>query len=254
MPIPVNLPAPRVDASLDIDLVHNGSVLSSNDYDITLGTYAWAHAGMAHLSSIALLDPCNAAPKSLRNSDLRRITSTANIFDFQHLVIAGADRVLGEIALAKAVNRFATAGGRVLLLNPRMRLVEQYPDYIRHYRDCEGEIVDMRIPESMVFSGIEPLDLSWFQRDGKDIPLACTGIFQISAGSPAAELATMIDIHGYLNSPEDFTNVSGSPMVELHIGSGMILASEMYFDSDLKDPIAGRLMSNLLRYLCHGAL
>lgn len=254
MPIPVSLPAPRVDASLNIHLVHNGSVLSSNDYDITLGTHEWARAGIAQLPSIALLDPYSVAPSSLRNSNLRRITSTANIFDFEHLVIAGADRVLSETDLAKAVTRFVTAGGRVLLLNPRMSLLQQYPEHIRSYRDCEGEIVDMRIPESMVFSGIEPLDLSWFQPDGKDIPLACTGVFQVNGTLPAVELATMVDIHGYLKSPEDLTTVSGSPMVELHIGSGMILASEMYFDSDLKDPIAGRLMSNLLHYLCHGTL
>ena len=50
-----------------------------------------------------------------------------------------------------------------------------YPDEIKGFKAKEGEIVTMHVPESPVFAGIEPLDLAWFERGGRKLPIACTG-------------------------------------------------------------------------------
>lgn len=62
-------------------------------------------------------------------------------------------------------------------------------------------------------------------------------------------LAEVVDIHGYLNSHKDFLKISGSPLVELHLGKGRMVASEMMLLEAPLDPIAGRLLSNLITYL-----
>jgi hypothetical protein len=110
----------------------------------------------------------------------------------------------------------------------------------------------MQIPESRVFSEIEPLDLSWFERGAGNIPLACTGVYQVNRQPEITCLASTVDIHGYLRTPEDVVRVSGSPLVELRAGKGTILASEMLLEADFRDPIAGRLLSNLIHYLRDG--
>jgi hypothetical protein len=40
---------------------------------------------------------------------------------------------------------------------------EVFPELIEGYRPCPGEIVSMRVPESPVFDGLDPLDLAWFE-------------------------------------------------------------------------------------------
>jgi len=62
-------------------------------------------------------------------------------------------------------------------------------------------------------------------------------------------LAEVVDIHGYLNSHKDFLKISGSPLIELRLGKGRIVASEMMLLEAPPDPNAGRLLSNLITYL-----
>jgi hypothetical protein len=61
-----------------------------------------------------------------------------------------------------------------------------------------------------------------------------------------------VDIHGYLRISTDFVKISGSPLVELHIGKGRFVASELMLMEAPLDPIAGRLLSNLLTYFGEG--
>ena len=246
MPVPENLPASRVDGSLRIRLMKNDAVLSDNDYDVTLATRAWAEQGLSEIAGVALLDPFGEAPAGLRS--LKQVSSVQQLTRKQQLVVAGAEKVLTAHELADGIDQFVREGGRALLLNPRTKLAEHYPSLVAQYRVCDGQIVGMQIPESRVFSEIEPLDLSWFERGAGNIPLACSGVYQVNRGPEITCLASTVDIHGYLRTPE-VVRVSGSPLVELRAGKGTILASEMLVEADFRDPIAGRLLSNLIHHL-----
>jgi hypothetical protein len=61
--------------------------------------------------------------------------------------------------------------------------------------------------------------------------------------------AEIIDWHGYLKRTEDVVNFSCSPLMKLHPGRGVVLGCEMQLESAGADPIAARLLTNLLRYL-----
>ncbi len=58
--------------------------------------------------------------------------------------------------------------------------------------------------------------------------------------------AEATNIHGYLKTLSDFEMVYGSPLIDLRAGNGRLLASEMIFDETVEDPIAGRLLANLV--------
>jgi hypothetical protein len=108
----------------------------------------------------------------------------------------------------------------------------------------------MHIPESTVFDGLEPLDLAWFELGGGSIPRACRGVYQIeSRRADTSMLAEVVDIHGYLKTPADLAKYSGTPLVQLNAGKGNVIASEMMLFEAQQDPIAGRLLSNLIKTL-----
>jgi beta-galactosidase len=252
IPVPENLSASRVDSSLRIRLMQNDVVLSDNDYDVTLATRAWAEQVLSETSGVVLLDPFGEATTGLRNLKLKQVSSAEQMREGQQLVVAGAEKVLSTHELAEGIDQFVKEGGRALLFNPRTKLAERYSSLVAQYRVCDGQIVGMLIPESRVFSEIEPLDLSWFERGAGNIPLACSGVYQVNRQPEITCLASTVDIHGYLRTPEDVVRVSGSPLVELRAGKGTILASEMLLEADSRDPIAGRLLSNLIHHLRDG--
>lgn len=254
--LPAVLPSPRADSLLVLRLESNREIVAENEYDITLATSSWAGRLSTKLGHIALFDPNGQAPAALIMHNVRKIASLDSLESHRALIVAGAEEVLRSAENMSHLQSFVKNGGRVLLLNAGTSLPAIFPDQIRSYRMCDGEIAYMHIPESPVFDGIEPLDLAWFESGGRNIPRVCRGVYSVnSSRSDVSPLAGVVDIHGYLQKPEDVVHVGGSPLVELRIGRGIVFASEMKFETASGDPIAGRLLSNLLRTVdCFGGL
>ena len=136
------------------------------------------------------------------------------------------------------------------MLNAGARLPSLYPDQVKAFRACPGEIVSMHTPESPVFDGIQPLDLAWFELGGGRVPRACRGVYQIEhRRADTTMLAEVVDIHGYLKTAADLTKYSGTPLVQVNEGKGKVIASEMMLLEAPQDPIAGRLLANLIKTL-----
>ena len=105
----------------------------------------------------------------------------------------------------------------------------------------------MHIPESPVFNGIEPLELSWWQSKGRNIPVACRRSYRLKHRNGIKELSTYLRPHVYLSNPsEQLKEMSGIPLMEIAIGKGKIIACEMEVNSGAKDPIAAKLLGNLI--------
>jgi hypothetical protein len=62
-------------------------------------------------------------------------------------------------------------------------------------------------------------------------------------------LAEVVDIHGYLKTPADLAKYSGTPLLQLDAGNGRLIASEMMLLEAPQDPVAGRLLANLIKTL-----
>jgi beta-galactosidase len=246
--LPTELPSPRLNATLILLLEVNGIVQSKNSYDITIGTHAWAKEGLQH--PVAIFTSKNNVQLAALPIAGREIASLQDARPKEVVVIPNAEAVLGNSKENSELRRFVASGGRVLLLQPGATLSSLFPDQVKSFRTCPGEIVSMLIPESPVFDGLEPLDLAWFELGGGKLPRACRGVYQVEARrADTIMLAEVVDIHGYLKTPADLAKINGTPLVQLSDGKGKLIATEMMLFEALQDPIAGRLLGNLIKSL-----
>jgi hypothetical protein len=245
--IPADLPFPRVKATLTLFLEVNGRVQSKNLYDITIGTRSWANEGLKHPVAIFTSKSSTQLTPQITG---REITSFLDAHPAEVVLVPNAESTLGDSTIDDELRRFVFSGGRVLLLHAGAKLPSLFPDQIKSFRTCPGEIVSMHIPESPVFDGLEPLDMAWFELGGGRIPRACRGTYQIEPGrTDMAMLAEVVDIHAYLKTPADLAKYSGTPLVQLNEGKGKVIASEMMLFDAPQDPIAGRLLANIIKSL-----
>jgi hypothetical protein len=246
--VPGDLPTSRTDAQLVLKLQSDGKPISENTYDVTLTTTNWTNGKFCQNDGTILWDPGRDTSEEL--SGLRSISTIGGVATTNVLVVGRlSDYRLTENQI-RDLRDFVSGGGRMLMLHPGAALTNLFPDQVIGFVPKKAEIVAMHIPESTVFDGIEPLDLAWFESRNRQIPLAATGVYQISPQHDGVlALASQCDFHGYLAKPTDIVKISGTPLLEIQIGKGRLLASEMCLEEGKNDPIAKRLLMNCLSYL-----
>jgi beta-galactosidase len=247
---PKNLPSPRVDGQLVLRLEADGEILSENNYDVTIASKDWAQGDLDTNSIVQLWDPGKQVGSSFFGLPVNIVSSISTANPTNTLIVGSLDGVALTTNETDQLRKFVSEGGHMLMLHPGTALVNLYPDQVGAFKVKEGEIVTMHMPESPVFSGIEPLDLAWFERGDRRLPIACAGVFRIpSSRQDVVALAWQCDIHAYLKRTFEITAISGTPLLEIQSGKGRLLASEMCFESGKSDPIARRLLMNTIRYL-----
>jgi beta-galactosidase len=247
---PENLPAPRVNGQLVLRLLSNGKVLSENNYDIVLATHEWANSQVDKSTGISLWNPNHRLVGCLAEVPTTTVASIELADPKKLLIIGNSSDFSLRPKEADLLKEFISVGGRVLMLHPGKSLVTLFPEQVKAFKAKKGEIVTLHVPESPAFYGIEPLDLSWFERGGRNLPIACTGVYQISsARHDTIALAQQCDIHAYLKNTSEIAKISGTPLLEIQSGKGCLIASEMNLESGEADPISRRLLSNIINYL-----
>ncbi len=251
LPTPDALPTPRTDGQLVLRLQSDdGRELSENHYDVVMATTDWAMNGSDKFANILFWNPGRQPMTNLSDLPINSVDSIQALNPTNLLIVGPLDGVDLKPSDASALKDFLSAGGRVLMIHPQRSLVSLFPNLVNSYKSKEGEIVTMHIPESPVFSGIEPLDIAWFGRGDRRLPIACSGVYQIADGQQTiSALADQCDLHGYLTHPAEIQKFSGTPLVEIRVGKGRLIASELNFDSAINDPISRRLLSNIINNL-----
>jgi beta-galactosidase len=252
--MPESLPSPRVDAQLVLKLEAGGKVVSQNSYDITVATQAWAVERLQAKSDAAsVFDPTHRSDAALQGLPVAQLASLNRLRAGapEVLILGNAETALSDSTTVAEVKRFVREGGNVLLLNARKQLPLLFPKQVPGYRITKsGEVATMHIPESPVFNGLEPLDMSWFELGSDHLPTACGGVYRIDRSrDDVVALADHCDIHAYLKKQTDVRALSGSPIVEIKWGKGTVVASEMALEAAPNDPIARRLLSNMIESL-----
>ena len=251
--VPTNLPQPRIDGQLVLKLEAGGELKSENSYDITIATADWTDSNYDENSVVQLWDPKNESAQTLAGVSYRRIGSIDAADPTNILVVGNLESFSLTGFEIRQLLAFMSRGGSVLMLHPASDLLRIFPGRIKAFKAKEGEIVTMHIPESPIFSGINPLDLAWFERGGCRLPLACRGVFQIPPAHPGIDgLAWQCDLHGYLEAPTDLNGISGYPLLEIHLGHGRLVASELSLETSNADPIARRVLMNIIGHLQEG--
>lgn len=247
--IPALASAQRVDARLRLHLRAGGILRSQNVYDIVIASPAWAWA--ARSFEAVILDGDGTIPPALLKPGVRSASSLADLKPTEIAIIANGELSLSNPETASAIRTHNLKGGSVLVFNSGPQLAKLFPDQVQGYHTGSGEIATMRVPESPVFDGLNPLDLAWWELGSDELPRVCHGSHQLIRGKNGADaLAEVVNTHGYLKQPSDFSRVSGAPLCEMRVGAGRLMVCElMLLEAEPFDPIAGRLLNNLLSYL-----
>lgn len=252
--LPATLDGDRIRARLELELYDADRLLSRNRYELTLGRRSWNR--MTPTREIRLLDG-DGMSETLAGLRIpfRRVASIGELIegDPRHTVCVISGTATCTAAETAAIRAFQQRGGRLLLLNAKELARSLYPEYITGWiLPSEGDIVVMEREEDAAFDGLEPLDLRYFNDGRRAMPKACNATLKAVRHSNVTELASQMKIHGYIDggTPEDriakVESLRGLTLLRIADGAGRTLISTLCTEKSMTDPVAGRLLVNLL--------
>jgi hypothetical protein len=145
----------------------------------------------------------------------------------------------------------AGKGAKLLFLDAGKVAKYLYPEYILgSFAPTEGDIANMDIPESPVFNELELLDLRYFNNNKREVPVVCNAALSVLRGANVDILAKHIKIHGYVNGEMEqraayMSRIQGATLVKIK-ENGTAILSTLSLEKGITDPVAGRLLKNIL--------
>ena len=151
------------------------------------------------------------------------------------------------------LRKFVRNGGRLVLLNVKEVARQLYPEYIKGWIiPTEGDICFMEKEDDPVFEGIDPMELRYWNNNRREMPTVCHATLKTVRSENVEELAGQMKIHAYIDGgkPEDrlkrIDQMRGFTLLRIKDGKGTVLVSTMCTDKADTDPIAARLLKNLI--------
>lgn len=275
MPMTVPLTAAAGHYTLDGFLVRGADTIARNSTSLRIATrWATPAAGSRMLArTLRLYDPAGRTRSALvaRGFRVTPVTSVVGLQPSADALIVGSDawdaRLSGEVGL---IEQFVARGGRVLILDPRaerfaahwlpggVRLSTaalDHPDVFPGGRPwAQGMSINPERPTHAVFQGITRDDLflwsdyTGWREHSKGFPAVypVTRGFALTRVNELARVAVLANYdHGLL----------GVGLAEFFSGRGSTLLSGF----DLvpragRDPVADRLLDNLVQYVADGTV
>lgn len=242
---------------LQLSLYEQGNEVSSNEYELTVADKSW-NKGVSK-ARIALLDNKNMA------SQLDFIGANYAVANDVASLIKNGKKGIAVIAgdfnmtndEKEQLRKFQREGGKLMVLNAPKLSQQLYPEHITGTVNTweMADIAFMERNDYPVFNGIEPLELRYFNNGKREIPVVCTEVFHVNRNENLTELAGHMRVHGYCDfkTPEQHqervSEFRGFPLVEIADGAGKAIVSGMTVTKASTDPIAGRLLVNMINEL-----
>lgn len=237
--IPDVLPVEKMKAKLKFRLTEKGVQVSENEYKILLASKDWAKPVINNRKVVEVNRQDQLADALKTKADL--------------IILSDADNKYNENDI-QGIRQYVSKGGKMVVLNSKEFSMKLYPEYINGYIiPTEGDIVNVEVPESTVFDGIDALELRYFNNNKREIPTVCYASMKVNRHPNVTELANQTKIHGYINGEMDqrseyVKTIKGFPLLEIKDGNGAVLISTMATDKAATDPIAARLLANMISY------
>lgn len=255
--IPENLPVSKLAAKLKLRLTENGVCISENEYKLNIAQKDWSRSSVNPVKKIALID-FNGIDKALDflKVNTTKFTSLSAALKSKSdvYIVSGIDSAKFTVSELSQLRTLVDKGAKVLLLNSPEFTKKLYPEYITGWIvPTEGDIVNMEIPESPVFNGIGLFDVRYFNNNKPEIPTVCRTAFTVNRHPNVQELANQTKIHGYINGEmqerSDYVkSIKGFSILRINHG-GSVIVSGMNLEKATTDPIAGRLLVNMVNDL-----
>lgn len=253
--IPEHLPQQRIEGKLVLQLTTNGKVISENSYDLLFAEKNSLNADRLKDKKIVLVDLNKTISPALDFLGVKYTAagSVANAVDQKAdvFIFSGLDSVNSPGAEADKIRALIQHGGNILLTQSGNYAHFLFPQYVRSVVNVPGEIVNMDIPESDIFNGIEPLDIRYFNNNQREKPTVVTDAFRINRDPSVVALASFTKIHGYLSGQVSarmatLDKIKGFPIVKIKDGQGKVLLSAVLFEKSVTDPVPAKLLINML--------
>lgn len=251
--IPETLPSEKLNAKLYLKLTENGLPVSENIYDLLLTSRDWANATAQSGKKVSVLGELSYdVQNAVKASSVQALIAT------RPAVAVISDTHSVTDAEAKALRQYDENGGQLLFLNSNEVAKAVFPEHIDSWViPTEGDITFMERNDSPVFDGIEPLELRYFNNNRREIPTACNTTLQVNRGENVTELAGQIKIHAYIDGAAEarqkrINELRGFTLIGIKAGKGRALVSTMATQKASTDPIAARLLHNMITTMAEG--
>ena len=178
------------------------------------------------------------------------VTSIENAFKQKAdlVIISGIEQVS---TLTKEdrdlINKELKKGAAILMLNTGKEAIDIFPNYISNYLNKSLETAHIDIPESGMFDEIKHMDLRYFNNNKAEKPLVYTGLIQVNEDSEVEPLVSGCE-HRYARIKDrrkEMITMKGFPILSIENG-GKVILSEMMLNKGGADPIAAKLLSNMI--------
>lgn len=252
--LPEQLPAAKTPVKLMLSLSENGKVVSENQYDLLLATKQWTAGHALAGKRINLLAQDGFDSKlDFVGVKYNKVSSVKDLLrgKIDLCIISGVKSLSADELTA--IRNFQKKGGKFLIQNSADIAKTLYPEHIRGIiHPTEGDICFMEREDAKVFDGIGVLELRYFNDNQREIPLACNATLQVNRNANLTELAGQMKIHAYIDGgkPEDrikrIDTMRGLTLLKISDGKGMAMVSTMCVDKAGTDPVAGRLLVNMI--------
>lgn len=253
--IPAALNADKVNAKLKLTLTEDGKTLSENEYDLLLARREWPQSKLVEGKRILLLD--NDGMKSVLdalNIPYQTVASVKELLEVKKkadlCIVSGMTECSEEEAAQ--MRAYQAKGGKFLYLNSKEAAKAVYPEYITGWIiPTEGDIVVMERNDASVFDDIDVLELRYFNNNRREIPTACNATLKAVRHENVVELASQMKIHAYLDGSMEeriqrITSMRGLALLQINDNKGKAIVSTMCTEKADTDPIAGKLLVNMI--------
>jgi hypothetical protein len=249
--LPESFDGERLKGKLRLFLSQNGSSIAYNEYEILVAKKGWITNENSRSKNIVLVDFTSNTCKVLKsfNYDFKQVDSIKMALNQKAdlYIISGLykeELSQRDIAL---INQTIKNGSKVLFLNAGSKAMDLFPGHITGYVERPGETAHMDIEESGIFNGIEYMELRYFNNNKAEKPLVYNGLLQ-TAKLPEITAVSSACQHRYARGKDrraEMLRMKGFPIVTIENG-GKVILSEMITDKGLYDPVAAKLLSNMI--------
>lgn len=253
--IPENLPQQRVDGKLVLRLLSGEKIISQNSYELLFMNRKDLGTEKIQGKKILVVDFNHTIIPSLEFLSIKygQATTVAAAIEKKAdvYIFSGLDSTNTTPSQISAIKSLLHKGGQVLINSSASFSPQLFPEYIRSIVDLPSEVANLDIPESAVFNGIEPLDIRYFNANKREKPIVINNAFRINRGPNVEALSSFVKIHGYLSSNvasriKALDKIKGFPLVKIKEGAGNAILSTILFEKSSTDPIAAKLLVNVL--------
>lgn len=250
--LPQELPESKTKCTLHVHLKHD-TIISKNSYELLIAQQNWiTELEIDNDKVIAIYDYTGETFQTLDflNINYKKLNDLTEIrlADHDLLIIANLDESEEVLYNWEDVKNVCGNGTNVLLIHPGKHLQWLYYDKIESIYERKGRVVNMHIPEHPAFDKIDPMELSWWQQEGREKPNVCRRSYRLKNDENTQALCTYLRPHTGLGSDRELylKEMSGIPLLEIKEKKRRIIASEMELNKGIKDPIAAKLLWNII--------